>query len=80
MNTKLHAVTDADARPIRDQPFCLWQAAQQGRSAGVVADLARSHEEPQGTAPGIGDCVQLGVQSAFCLPYQTTALVIAPPF
>jgi len=30
---------------VAQQPFCRWQAAQQGRSASIVADLACGHEE-----------------------------------
>ncbi len=44
--------------PVGDQPFRCGQAAQQGRRAGVVADLARRHEVPKRAALGIGHGVQ----------------------
>ncbi len=65
---------------VGDQPFFTRQAAQQGRRAHVVADLACGHKEADGTADGICHCLQLGVQSALGAPDQTSALVVGFPF
>jgi hypothetical protein len=66
--------------PVCQEPFRRWQAAQQGRGANVIADLACSHEEADRAAIGVRDGMQLGVQSALRTPDQTTALVIGAPF
>jgi hypothetical protein len=73
------ALTGSTAR-VGDQPFRGWQAARQGGRAGVVADLARRHEEPQRAALRIRHGVQLGVQPALRSPDEATALVVGPPF
>ena len=66
--------------PVGQQPLRLWQAAQQRRRAGVIADLACGHEEPDRTTIGIGDGVQLGVHAALGSTDQTAPLVAWPPF
>lgn len=65
---------------VGDQPIGGRQAAEQRRRAGVVADLACRHEEPDGAALRIRDGVQFGVQTAFRSPDQTPALVVGSPF
>ena len=66
--------------PVRDQPVGGRQATQEGRCTGVVADLTRCHEEPQGAALCIRHGVEFGVQPALCSPDEAAALVIRPPF
>lgn len=51
--------------PVAQQPLRLRQAVQQGGSAGVVADLARCHEQADRASIRVGHSVQLGVQAAF---------------
>lgn len=65
---------------ISQQPLRLRQAAQQGRSAGIVADLACGHEEAERAPIGIGGGMQLGVHAALRSADQTAALVFGPPF
>jgi hypothetical protein len=48
------------------------QIVEQGRRAGVVADLARRDEEAQRAAVGIGDGVKLGVHAALGPPDQAS--------
>ena len=50
--------------PIGKHPLCLGQVVEQGRCAGVIADLAGCDEEAQGAAVGIGYRVKLGVHAA----------------
>ena len=59
--------------PVAQQPLRSWQAVQQSGGAGVVADLARCHEEPDRAAERIGDGVQLRVQPALRAPDQAPA-------
>ena len=66
--------------PVRDHPLGRRQTAQQGGSAGIVADLACGHEDLQGPPLGVGDGMQLGVQPTFRAPDQAPALVVGPPF
>jgi hypothetical protein len=40
---------------VGQQPIRIWQAAQQGRRAGVVAYLACGHEEAERAALSVGD-------------------------
>lgn len=65
---------------VGEQPFCRWQAIQQGRSTRVVADLACGHEEADRTSIGIGNGVQFGVHAALGPADQTTPLIAWPPF
>src|SRR5690606_24191969 len=65
---------------VGQQPVRLWQAAQQGRRAGVVTDLARGHEEADRASIGVGNGVQLGVHAAFRPADQTSPLVAGSPF
>ena len=65
---------------VGQQPLRLWQAAQQGRRTGVVADLAGGHEEADRAALGVGDGMQLGVHAALGSADQTAPLVAGPPF
>ena len=58
---------------VCQQPFRRGQTAQQGRRAGVVADLACGHEEADRAAIGIGDGMQLGVHAASRAADQTVA-------
>ncbi|CAM8671106.1 hypothetical protein MCEREM30_00825 [Paracoccaceae bacterium] len=66
--------------PVGQQPLRLWQAAQQGRRAGIVADLACGHEEADRAAIGLGDGMQIGVHAALGSADQTAPLVACPPF
>jgi hypothetical protein len=50
---------------VAKQPLRFRQIIEQRCSAGVVADLARGHEEAQGTPPLIGESMKLRVQTAF---------------
>ncbi len=50
---------------VAEQLLCVWQVIQQGSRAGVVADLARGHEEVQGAAIRVGDGMELRVHAAF---------------
>jgi len=50
---------------VTEQPLRFWHLVQQGRRAGIIADLARGHEEAERAAVGIADGVQLGVHPAF---------------
>jgi hypothetical protein len=60
--------------PVGQQPVGLGQAAQQRCGAGIVADLARSHEELEWAAPGIRDGVQLGIHATYGSPDQSATL------
>jgi Transmembrane secretion effector len=62
---------------ISQRPLRLRQAAQRGRSAGMVADLACGHEEADRLPIGIG--IQLAVHAALCATDQKTHLVTCPP-
>ena len=62
--------------PVGQKPVGLGQAAQQRCGAGIVADLARSHEELEWAAPGIRDGVQLGIHATYGSPDQSAT----PPF
>ncbi|MBD3804791.1 MAG: MFS transporter [Thioclava sp.] len=62
--------------PVGEQPVGLGQAPQQRSSAGVVADLARSHEDLEWAALGVRDSMQLGVQPPLVLPIRRPR----PPF
>ena len=66
--------------PVGQQPIGGWQAAEQGRSAGIVADLTCGHEEADRSSLCIGDGMQFGIHATFGSADQTTALVIVPPF
>ena len=48
-----------------EQPLRLWHIVEQRCRTGVVADLARRHEEAQRAAVRIGDGMELGVHAAF---------------
>ena len=48
-----------------EQPLSLWHIVEQRCRTGVVADLARRHEEAQRAAVRIGDGMELGVHAAF---------------
>ena len=65
---------------IGEQPFCRWQAIQQGRRTGVVAHLACDHEEAERAALNICDGMQLGVHAALGATDQTSPLVARTPF
>ena len=62
--------------PIPEQPIDLWQAAEQGRCANVVADLSGGDEEVDRAAMAVTDGMQLGVQAAFRAADQAST----PPF
>ena len=62
--------------PVREQPICLRQAAQQCCRTSVVAYLSRRHEEPDRAAPGVSDGVQLGIHATLGAP----DLLSTPPF
>lgn len=66
--------------PICQQPLRLRQAAQQGRSTCVIADLTCGHEEADRASLGIRHSVQLGVHPAFGSSDQTAPFVVGPPF
>ncbi len=66
--------------PGRRSAIPLRAGCPAGPPAGVVADLARRHEEPQRAALRIRHGVQLGVQPALRSPDEATALVVGPPF
>lgn len=63
-----------------NQPFGSGQTTQECRSAGVVTDLARRHEEPPRAALAVGHGVQLGIQPALGPPDDAATLVVGPPF
>ena len=63
------------------EPVCIIATiCQQGRRAGVVADLACSYEEADRAPIGIGYGMQLGVHATPCAADQTAPLVAWPPF
>ena len=62
---------------VRDQPVGPWQSVEQGKRAGVVADLARGQEEPDGPSIPVGDGVELGVEPALRAADETPT---RPPF
>lgn len=64
---------------VGQQTLRLWQAAQLCPRAGLLADLACGHEEPDRTAIGIGDSMHLGVLAALRAVDQTAPLVAWPP-
>jgi hypothetical protein len=74
------------AEPVRivaavgDQPVGLRQSVEQGERAGVVADLSRRQEEPDGASFRIGDGVALGVEPTFRAPDEPARLRPGPPF
>ena len=51
--------------PVGKHPPRLGQIIEQGRCAGVIADLAGGDEEAQRAAVGIRDGVKLGVHTTF---------------
>lgn len=50
---------------VAQQPLRLGQTGQQCGSAGLVADLARAHEEAERVTACIGDGVNLGAHVPF---------------
>ena len=65
--------------PVGQQPVRRRQIVQEGSRSRVVADLAFGHEEPDRTAIGIGDGVQLRVHAALGSADQTAPLAACPP-
>ena len=65
--------------PAGRQPLRGWQAAQQGRRAGVVTDRTASDEEPDRAAIGIGHGMQFGVHATPGAPDQTPAPLFFTP-
>ena len=55
---------------VAEQPLRLGQVVEQRCGSGVVADLARGHEEAQGAAVRIADGKELRVHAAFGAPDQ----------
>jgi hypothetical protein len=56
---------------VARHPLRPWQIIEQRGSAGVVADLASSHEEAEQSTLCIGDGVQLDIYPAFGVTYTT---------
>lgn len=61
---------------IPEQPFDLWQAAQQSSCANVIADLSSGDEQVDWSSLAVTDCVQLGVHAAL----GSTDQASTPPF
>ncbi len=66
--------------PVGQQPLRPWRTAQQGRRAGVIADLTCRHEEADRPSLGIRNRMQLGVHATLRAPDQTAPLVVRPSF
>ena len=65
---------------VRDQPVGPRQSVEQGKRAGVVADLAGRQEEADRPPVGVGDRVELGVETALRAPDEAAFLRPEPPF
>jgi len=48
-----------------EQPFDVWQAAEQCPCAGIFADRSGGDEQIDSSYPTVTDCVQLGVHATF---------------
>lgn len=61
---------------ITEQPFEVWQAAEQGPCADVIAHLSRSDEQVDRSSLTVTDGVKFSVHAAFGSPDQAAT----PPF
>lgn len=68
------------AAPVCQQPLRLWQTAQQGRSIGTTADLARGHEETDRAPISIRDSMQFGVHATLSPTDQAAPRIVGTPF